>query len=84
MGAAYTYFDVCEPLNPAAVPDVFAALFGISPETNAPISNVPSPLLVFTIPFVVVFNFVDVSAVPAVVAFPDVSAALFQLLALET
>jgi hypothetical protein len=50
----------------AALPDVSAALLGISPETKTPIDNVPSPPVVFTIPSVVVFNAVAVAALPVV------------------
>ena len=50
----------------AALPVVSAALLGISPETKAPIDNVPSPPVVFTIPSVVVFNAVAVAALPVV------------------
>ena len=41
--------------------------------TRSPIERVPSPELVFTKPFVVVFNAVALAAVVAVVAFPLVS-----------
>ena len=59
-------------VNVAALPVVFAALSGISEETNEPILKVPSPPVVLTIPLSVVFNFVADEANVAVAALPVV------------